>query len=135
MPVLVDAGPLIALIDRSDNAHARCRKALSGITENMLTVWPVVTEAMYLLSFSWLAQSALWDMIEREIAIVDLAGPDLRRMRELMSKYKDLPMDLADAAIVCAAEKLRIQDVFTIDRRDFNVYRPKGVNRFRLIPG
>lgn len=56
------------------------------------------------------------------------------RLRDLMRKYRDLPMDLADAALVRIAERERIQRIFTIDRRDFEIYRPIGVRRCEVIP-
>jgi predicted nucleic acid-binding protein len=56
------------------------------------------------------------------------------RLRALMEKYRDLPMDLADAALVRVAERERIRDVFTLDRRDFSIYRPLGLGRFRIVP-
>jgi len=55
-------------------------------------------------------------------------------MRYLMRKYRDLPMDLADAALVAVAERERINGVFTLDRRDFNIYKPAGMKRFEIIP-
>ena len=55
-------------------------------------------------------------------------------MRELMEKYQDLPMDLADAALVRAAEREKIKRVFTLDRKDFGVYRPVGLGHFTLLP-
>jgi predicted nucleic acid-binding protein len=58
---------------------------------------------------------------------------DYARTRELMHKYADRPMDLADAALVRVAERERIFTVFTVDRSDFEVYRPLG-RRFRIVP-
>jgi len=55
-------------------------------------------------------------------------------MRHLMRKYRDLPMDLAGAALVALAERERIHRIFTIDRRDFSVYKPAGMRRFEIIP-
>jgi len=55
-------------------------------------------------------------------------------MRQLMQKYRDLPMDLADAALVRIAEREGIRRIFTLDRRDFALYRPTGVGRFEIIP-
>ena len=55
-------------------------------------------------------------------------------MRELMKKYRDLPMDLADAALVRVAEREKVRVVFTIDRKDFGVYRPHRLGRFTLLP-
>jgi len=55
-------------------------------------------------------------------------------MRELMRKYRDVPMDLADAALVRVAEREKLRQVFTLDRRDFEVYRPARMGRFSIIP-
>jgi hypothetical protein len=133
--ILVDAGPLVALIHADDRHHQACAMALRALQEPLATVWPAYTEAMYLLGFSWRAQDALWELVERDvIALIELETRDHRRVRELMKKYRDLPMDLADAALVAVAERERISRVFTLDRRDFEVYRPAHVRRFRIIP-
>jgi uncharacterized protein len=132
---LLDAGPLVALVHASDQDHMRCRTALGSIRRPLCTVWPVITEAMYLLNFSWQAQDAVWDMLQEErINLFALDTGDLQRMRELMRKYRDLPMDLADAALVAVAEREGITRVFTLDRRDFEVYRPAKIGRFSLVP-
>lgn len=133
--VLVDAGPLVALIDQSDPQHQECRNSLESISDTLLTVWPAVTEAMHLLRFSWEAQAALLEWLETgQVGVLTLTREDMRRVRELMGKYRDLPMDLADAALVCVAEREKIRRVFTLDRRGFNVYRPSRLGRFLLIP-
>jgi uncharacterized protein len=134
--VLVDAGPLIALIHAGDRHHERCVATFRSIETTLGTVWPVLTEAMYLLNFSWRAQEALWEMLQRGVVILhSLEEADLIRMRELMKKYRDLPMDLADAALVAIAERERIRRIFTLDRRDFQIYRPAKVGRFSILPG
>ena len=133
--ILVDAGPLVALIDAGDAYHQDCVVAVTAIREPMLTAWPVFTEAMYFLRGSVEAQDALWEMFESEVLrIADLDRDDCARMRHLMRKYRDLPMDLADAALVALAERERIHRIFTIDRRDFSVYKPAGMRRFEIIP-
>jgi len=133
--VLVDAGPLIALLDRSDGHHAQAVAALREIHDPLLTVWPVLTEAMYFLSDSWRGQAALWEMATSGIlSLAALDGDDVPRMAALMGKYRDLPMDLADAALVRVAERERIRQVFTFDQGDFRVYRPLGLGRFSLLP-
>lgn len=132
---LLDAGPLVALVHASDQQHVRCRTALGSIRRPLCTVWPVITEAMYLLDFSWQAQDAVWDMLEEgRVTLFSLDPRDVRRMRELMRKYRDLPMDVADAALVAVAEREGITRVFTLDRRDFEVYRPAKIGRFSLVP-
>lgn len=133
--VLVDAGPLVALIDRSDPHHRNCVAALAAIREPLGTVWPAFTEAMYLLRTSAQAQRALWEMINLGgVRIVELGADDCPRMRELMWKYRDLPMDLADAALMRVAERERLRRIFTIDRHDFELYRPHRLGRFEIIP-
>ena len=68
------------------------------------------------------------------VLLMDLGPEDCSRMCELMWKYRDLPMDLADAALVRVAERERIKRVFTIDRHDFEVYRPYRLGRFEIMP-
>lgn len=133
--ILVDAGPLVAIFHADDQNHDRCVRALRSLSGPLATVWPVLTEAMYLLSFSWEAQAALWEMIETEVVVIlALDRGDAPRMKELMRKYRDLPMDLADAALVRVAERERVRRVFSLDRRDFTVYRPEKLGRFSIIP-
>ena len=133
--ILVDAGPLIAVIHKDDAHHARCVDTLQSITEPLGTVWPALTEAMYLLSFSWKAQDALWEMVERGVVeVLTLDRRDMSRARDWMKKYKDLPMDLADAALVAVAEREKIRRIFTLDRRDFEIYRPTKLGRFIILP-
>jgi hypothetical protein len=125
----------VALIHADDRHHAACRKTLASIREPLGSVWPVITEAMYLLAFSPDAQDALWRLLERDaVKILPLDAADAPRMRELMRKYRDLPMDLADAALVRVAERERISRVFTIDRRDFELYQPREIRRFTILP-
>lgn len=133
--VLVDAGPLIALIDRGDQHHARCVETLKALREPLVSVWPAITEAMYLLGPLWQAQAALWEMLESgAVELAPLDADDVPRMTALMGKYRDLPMDLADAALVRVAEREHIRQVFTLDQRDFRLYRPLGLGRLSLLP-
>ena len=133
--ILVDTGPLVALIHEDDNEHRICKDTFLTFSEPLGTVWPVLTEALYLLNFSWEAQNALWEMIQvGAVEILPLGTDDVGRMRELMRKYRDLPMDLADAALVRVAERERLRRIFTLDRRDFQIYRPSRIGRFAIFP-
>jgi predicted nucleic acid-binding protein len=101
----------------------------------MLTVWPAFAEAMYFAKRTPGGQEALWDMFDRRaFRLAELDDEDCARMRYLMRKYRDLPMDLADAGLVAVAERERINKIFTIDRRDFSIYKPAGMRRFDIIP-
>lgn len=133
--ILVDAGPLTALIHADDQHHQRCRDTFRELDQPLATVWPAFTEAMYLLGFSWTAQDALWEFARRGVlTFLPLEGNDVARMHELMAKYRDLPMDLADAALVAVAERERLRRIFTLDRKDFSVYRPSRIGSFEIIP-
>jgi predicted nucleic acid-binding protein len=133
--VLVDAGPLVAILDRADAAHEECVETLAGIRGSLVTVWPAFTEAMYLLGGSWRAQRALWSRVEiGALSLAPLDETDAPRMRDLMEKYRDFPMDLADAALVRVAERESFTDIFTLDRKHFSIYRPGRRRRFLILP-
>lgn len=136
--ILLDAGPLYALLNRSDKHHERCVEALKSITVPLITSWPAFTEAMYLLGadFGWHGQRMLWEMYRQRKFEVAEPTPELtERAYSLMEKYHDLPMDLADATLVALAEERDIRTVFTVDRADFETYRLNGRKTFRVIPG
>lgn len=129
----MDTGPMVALLSPRDEYHRACRKAMGRLREELVTVWPAVAEAMHLLS-SPRYQDLLWQMLlDENPRILSLGLADMAAMRKLMQKYADQPMDLADAALVQAAEREGIRTVFTVDRSDFQVYRARG-KPFSILP-
>lgn len=133
---LTDAGPLVAIIDADEADHAVCMEALDQIVLPLVTTWPAFTEAMYLLgrAAGSRAQSALWLLVQTErLVIADLATSTVKRCAQLMEKYADRPMDLADATLVAFAEERRNQRIFTLDA-DFHIYRINGRQRFEILP-
>lgn len=133
---LTDAGPLIALIDKSDGDHARCVAALDDLDAPLVSTWPVFTEACYLLGdrVGWQGQDALWRVVLRDdLQLVDMSAALRGRSRDLMAQYRDLPMDLAGASLVALAESKRLRRVFTLDE-DFRVYRLPGRRSFEVVP-
>ena len=131
--VLVDASALIALLDRDDAAHERCVETLKGIRDPLVTVWPALTEAMHLLADTPRGQDALCDMVSDDaLRLIPLEAPDLARVKQLMEKHRDLPMDFADAALVCAAEREQITRIVTFDRH-FEIYRLPRRARFTVL--
>lgn len=132
---LIDTGPLVAFFDKDDRYHSLCVEVLKGIREPLITTWPVLTECFYLLNFSWEVQDNLWVFIRRGgIEIYPLEKELLLHCRELMKQYRDLPMDLADATLVALADTILILKIFTLDHKDFSIYRFKQKKRFTLIP-
>ena len=102
--ILIDTGPLVALIDAGQGeVHTRCVEAHRKLTGPLLTTWPCLTEAMYFLSElrGWAGQRILWQFLERKALYLHCADElEWQRMRALMEKYRDVPMDLADASLV-----------------------------------
>jgi len=133
---LTDAGPLVALIDANEPDHERCRHALKAIRPPLLTTWPTLTEAMYLLgrAAGWKGQEALWTLVLREDLQVAASSSDQnKRAAELMERYSDRPMDLADATLVALAEERGLKRIFTLDS-DFHIYRLHDREHFEVVP-
>jgi predicted nucleic acid-binding protein len=133
---LIDAGPLYAVLNRNDGDHQECSQIIQSLDCRFYTTLAVITEAMYLLltRVGWVAQEALWRMILRGDLILEQPSPsELVRMSEMMSKYSDLPMDFADASLVALAERLSVNRIFTVDRRDFSTYRLHDKKPFTVI--
>ncbi len=131
--ILIDSGPLIALFDSSNKYH---KKTVLFIKENnspIITTIASITETLHLLDFNRNAQLDFIEWITKGgIEIEDISSSDFRRIRELIEKYSDLPMDFADSCLVFLAEKLGIHTIATIDR-DFSIYRIKGEKTFKTI--
>jgi len=122
--ILVDTGPLVALFDPVDADHYECVKRLEIIEEPLCTTVPVLTEAFHFLNPGSIGSQRLMDFITGSglgVRYLDTVG--LNRAFELMVRYADHPMDLADASLVVLAETLKIRKVFTLDRNDFTTYR------------
>jgi uncharacterized protein len=120
---LIDAGPLIALFDKSDTYHTQAVSFIKNYKGTLFTTWPVITEASHLLNFSLKAQIALLEWINRGgLYIFEIESYHLTRLIELSEKFKDVPMDFADVTLIVAAETNNIKDIATIDS-DFYIYR------------
>jgi predicted nucleic acid-binding protein len=133
---LTDAGPLVALVDAGEPDHERCREALDTLQLPLTTSWPAFTEAIYLLgrAAGWPAQEALWKLVERSVLMLaDLTPEFTARAAELMRRYRDHPMDLADATLVALAEYGDDKLIFSLDAH-FRSYQLRGRRHLRVIP-
>ena len=132
--ILVDTGPIIGLFDPLDPFHKRSVKILQQIHEPLYSALLVLTEAFHMLNPGSLGAENLRSfVIKGGLSIWSMDERALLRAFELMKKYADHPMDLADASLVSAAEALRTRRVFTIDRDDFETYRVKIGHRYYPI--
>ncbi len=133
--LLTDAGPLVALTLPSERRHLDCLLTLRRLRRRMVTTWPALTEAMYLVyrGRGWAGQEALWTLVARgDLSVVDIESP--YRAAELMAHYRDTPMDLADATLVAAAEQDGYREIFSLDS-DFYVYRLSTGRALEIVPG
>jgi len=133
-PVLVDTGPLVAILNRRDQFHGLCVETLRNITGPLLSCWPVLTEAAWLLRGNTEAMERL--LLGANGSFLELAlvtGRELESVVDTMKKYKALRPQLADAVLVHLADREKIDTIFTLDHRDFSVYRSKR-GRLHLLP-
>jgi len=134
---LTDTGPIVAILDRDDSNHTKCVQAANQLPPGpMLTSWPCFVEAMYLLGAvgRYAYQAKLWGLlVAGRLALHDLLPDEIARTAELMRKYEDRPMDLADASIVAIAEARSLSAVFTLDG-DFRIYRLADGSMLDLVP-
>ena len=133
--LLLDTGGLVALLDRSQRLHAGFREFFERWKGSVVTTEAVLTESTHLLGRAPGGREACLDFfLSGGATIVPASMSTLRRCRELVAEYGDLPMDYADATLVALAEELDTDLVFTTDQRDFGVYRIGGRRRFRIKP-
>ena len=133
--ILLDTGPLVAVLDARDQWHARCLAVWPAVIHRCLTTEAVVTEACHLVLRGGGPSHAPLDfLLAAELPIVGLETGGHRRAAALMRRYAELPMDFADASLVAVAEALDVRAVFTTDRRGFATYRLASGDRFSLLP-
>lgn len=133
--ILVDTGPLVAILSREDAHHQSCVTALREIAAPLFSCWPVITEAAWLLRSSPRAvQQLLGSMDTGFLELLPLAGTEAQDIAKVMKKYESIRPQLADAALVYLAGRERIDTIFTLDRRDFSIYRAGRGRPFRLVP-
>jgi uncharacterized protein len=133
--LLLDTGALVSILDRSQSQHAECVRYLDSWEGPILSTEAVLTEATHLLGRVRGGRAACADFFLAGAAVLVPSSPAaLRRARQLLETYADLPMDYADATLVVLAEELGTDRIFTTDRRDFGIYRIGGRKPFRIGP-
>ena len=133
--LLLDTGGLVSLLDRSQSFHAEFARFFERWRGPVVSTEAVLTEATHLLARAQGGPQACCDFFLEGGAVLVPASPTaLRRCRELIHVYRDLPMDFADATLVVLAEELDTQVILTTDRRDFGVYRIRGRKKFKITP-
>lgn len=133
--ILIDAGPLIAILSPQDNAHQLCVDTLKQLTPPLITCWAVLTEVQWLLRRNKPAIQTLFKMIEG--GLLDIAHLPVEAtpwLKDYLLQYHDIGAQLADVSLCYLAETRNINTIFTLDRRDFSIYRLKGNQALTIIP-
>ncbi|MGL6137891.1 MAG: type II toxin-antitoxin system VapC family toxin [Planktothrix sp.] len=132
--IIVDTGFWLVLANKNDESHPAAKTLFQSlVSEKFITTWCVVTETCYLLQKRVgvdAPKSFIRKIATGKLMVFDLQPIHCPRIEELMQKYQDLPMDLADASLVILAEELGQGRILSVDYRDFNTYRWKNTKPF-----
>lgn len=133
---LLDTGPLVAVLDGNDQRHSVCAEAWDSFAARCVTTEAVITEATHLVARGGGAPELVLELLlAGDVPILGLDTEGHRSAALLMRRYRDTPMDYADATLVLVAEWLGAARVFTLDRRGFRTYRRARGTAFALVPG
>jgi predicted nucleic acid-binding protein len=133
--VLADTGPLVAIFSPEDEHHEICIKALPELPGPLFSCWPVLTEAAWLFRGGENRVEEFLEIVsDGFLELFPISSREARSIAKVMRRFSDLPAQLADAAIVYLAERENIDTIFTLDRRDFSVYRTARNRAFNIIP-
>jgi uncharacterized protein len=132
-PVLLDTGCIVALLDRSESHHGRCRAAVAEVAGPLVTCEAVIAEACYLLRRVPGAPDAVLLNVEKgNFQVGFRVDASAAPLRALMKRYAKVPMDLADGCLVQLASELGTGAILTLDR-DFAIYRWNRTRPFELL--
>lgn len=131
--VLIDTGCIVALLDRSEDAHEQCVQAIRTVSGRLVTCEAVIAESCHLLRHQKGAADTILENVERgafqiPFRLEEIAAP----VRAHMKRYARVPMDLADACLVASAEMLETGRILTLDS-DFRIYRWRRTRRFEYL--
>jgi predicted nucleic acid-binding protein len=133
-PVLLDTGVIVALLDRSEKFHKACAQTVREVEAPLVTCEAVITESCYLLRNLSGASEAVIENITAGIFQVPFQlSRDTAGVKQVLRKYKDRKIDLADACLIRLADQFGTADILTLDQ-DFTIYRWGKNKPFRMLP-
>jgi predicted nucleic acid-binding protein len=134
--VLVDTGPLVAILSRADEHHKTCLQVLRDLPGPLFSCWPVITEAAWLLrAYPRAVQQLLKSIGNGFVELLPVASSEAKAIADVMKRYENIRPQLADATLVYLADRDGIDSIFSLDQCDFSVYRSARRRPFRIIPG
>lgn len=133
-PVLLDTGFIVALLDRSESLHKTCARTIREVRAPLVTCEAVITESCFLLRNLPGASEAVIENIAAGIFEVPFQlSRETTAVKQLLRKYKERKIDLADACLIRLADLFGTADILTLDR-DFAIYRWGKNKPFRVLP-
>jgi len=133
--VLIDTGPIVAILAPEDSYHQICKEALQTLDAPLYTCWPVITEATYLLRYSPLAMQRLLGSLDGGwLDLLPLEATEGKSVAAILKRYENIQPQFADAALVYLAGRERIETIFTLHRRDFSIYKTSRGRALRIFP-
>jgi uncharacterized protein len=131
---LIDTGAILALLNQADPWHRRCAQSYATLRFPLATSAAVLTELFPLLGPARKLDAAWTLLLTGAVTVLPIGDEDLPDLQTLMDRYRDRPMDFADATLVHLARREQLDMVFTIDHDDFETYRIDGRRSFRIVP-
>ena len=133
--ILIDTSPIVALLSSRDTSHQICVETLKNLHPPLITCWPVLTEVLWLIRQNKIAINALFTMIEGDLLqVIHLPKEAIPWLKNYLLKYSDIGAQIADVSLCYLAETQKTNTIFTLDRRDFSIYRINGNQAFTIMP-
>ena len=136
MEVIIDTGAIIGLVDKSCQHHGRISDIIKRTDLNLIVPSPVIPEACYMLNkkFGPITEiKFLEEIISVNLQIEILKFVDILRIVEILKKYESLNIGFVDGSIVAIAERLKINQILTLDNKHFNSIVPVGFDYFEIL--
>lgn len=132
-PALLDTGVIVALLDRSENFHRHVVETVGALESPLVTCEAVIAESCYLLrNLSGASEAVLKNVTRGVFQIPFRLSTSVIEVQRILRKYRDLPVDFADACLIHLAGELRTGDILTLDQ-DFDAYRWGANKPFRTL--
>jgi uncharacterized protein len=132
---LIDTGAILALLDRDDEWHRPCVEAFNATLLPLLTTEAVLTEVFRLTKRDARDIQSVWTLLRSgSVKLATITDEELPEIHSLMTKYRDRPMDFADATLVYLAARESLSLILSVDHDDFETYRIGGRKRFSILP-
>ncbi len=132
-PVLLDTGVIAALLDRSEKFHQGCSEAVRSLEAPLVTCEAVIAESCYLLrNLPGAPEAVIENVVAGIFQVPFQLSRDAVGVEQVLRKYRDRKIDLADACLIRLADEFETADILTLDK-DFEIYRWGRNKRFRIL--